>query len=234
MAAAAGPVDPVGQAAGLGAGAAVAAALAHHGTHLALTGVAHAQCAVGKNLDLGGTAGADLAYLIAGQLAGQHHPLQSQRGGLVGSAQGEQAHLGAGVERYVRHDLTGQGQQTPVLHQYGVHAHITGLAQRLCRLFQLAVRQQGVQRQKDPHASQMAVRHCRSEFLIGEVFGTAPRVKGAEAHIYRVRAGLDGGNEGVEAAGGGEELHHPLRFCWDCSLRRSSAASFLARLASSR
>ena len=42
---------------------------------------------------------------------------------------------------------------------------------------------------------------------------------------------LGGANE---AAGGGEELHHPLRFCWDCSLRRSSAASFLARLATSR
>ena len=213
MSAPAGAVHAVGQAAGLGAGAPVAAALAYHGTHLTLSGVAHAQRAVAEYLDLGGAPGADLPHLVPGKLTGQHHPLHAQRGGLVGAAQGEQAHLRAGVEGHVRHDLPRQRQQAPVLHQYGVHAHGAGLAQRLRRLYQFPVGQQGVQRQKDPHAPQMAIRHRRRKFPVGKVPGAAPRVERAEAHIHRVRAGLDGGDERVEAAGGGEKLHHPLRFC---------------------
>ena len=213
MPAPAGAVDPVGQAAGLGAGAPVAAALTHHGAHLALSGVAHTKRAVDKDLDLGGTAGADLPHLVPVQLPGQHHPFHAQGGGLVGAAQGEQAHLGAGVERHVRHDLPRQRQKPPVLHQYGVHAHGAGFFQGVRGLYQLPVGQQGVQRQKDPYTPQMAIRNRRRKFLVGEILGAAPRIERTEAHVYRVRAGLDGGDEGVKAAGGGEKLHHPLRPC---------------------
>ena len=151
MPAPAGAVDPVGQAAGLGAGTPVAAALTHHGAHLALSGVAHTERAVDEDLDLGGTAGADLPHLVPVQLPGQHHPLHAQCGGFVGAAQREQAHLGAGVEGYVRHDFPRQRQKSPVLHQYGVYAHGAGFFQRVRRLYQLPVGQQGVQRQKDPY-----------------------------------------------------------------------------------
>ena len=75
---------------------------------------------------LGGTAGADLAYLIAGQLAGQHHPLHAKALRPARAAGGEQAHLRAGVKRQVRHDLLCQGQQAPVLHQHGVHPETAG------------------------------------------------------------------------------------------------------------
>ena len=133
VAAPAGAVHPVGQAAGLGAGAPVAAALADEGAHGALAGVAHAQGAVDEHFHLRAAAGADPGDVLPAQLPGQHHPLQTQFPGPAGAAQGEKAHLGAGVERQVRHDGPGQGQQAPVLHQHGVHAQGLGPTEGLRR-----------------------------------------------------------------------------------------------------
>ena len=233
----AGAVHAVGQTAGLGAGAPVAAALSQHGAHLALAGVAHTQRPVAEHLDLRAAAGADLPYLVPVQLPGQHHALHAQRRGRIGTAQREQAHLRAGVKRQVRHDLLCQGQQAPVLHQHRVHAHGAGLSQRCGRPGQLPVGQQGVQGQKDPHAPQMAIPHRRREFLVGKVFRAPPRVERTEAHIHRVRAVLHRGGQCLISPRGGQKLHHHRRLFWFwafCSFRRSSAASFLARLASSR
>ena len=233
----AGAVHAVGQTAGLGAGTPVAAALSQHGAHLALAGVAHTQRPVAEHLDLRAAAGADLPYLVPVQLPGQHHALHAQRRGRIGAAQREQAHLRAGVQRQGRHDLLCQGQQAPVLHQHRVHAHGAGLLQRRGRPGQLPVGQQGVQGQEHPHAPQMAIPHRRREFLVGKVFRAPPRVERTEAHIHRVRAILHRGGQCLISPRGGQKLHHHRRLFWFwafCSFRRSSAASFLARLASSR
>ena len=50
----------------------------------------------------------------------------------------------------------------------------------------------------------MAVGHRIGEFLVGEIFGVAAGIEGAEAHVYRVRAGLYRRLQGRAGAGGGE------------------------------
>ena len=97
----------------------------------------------------------------------------------------------------------------------------------------------------------MAVPEGGGEVLLREVFGAAAGVEAAETQIYRVRAGLDGGPEGLRRPGGGEELRHlplpPLLFwrfwplfrlssrcCRRKTSRFSSLASAWALAASSR
>ena len=230
-------VHAVGQSARLGTRAAIAAALPQHRAHLALSRIAHAQCAVAEDLNLRPAPRAYLRDLIAIQLPRQHHALHAQLGGGVRPAPREKAHLCAGVEGQVGDDLLCQRQKSPVLHEHRVHAHGVGAAQCLRRLRQLAIRHQRVQRQEYPHPAQMAVPHRRRKFLVGKIPRAPPRIERAEAHIHRVRAALHGGDQRVNPSRGRQKLHHPRRlfwFCAFCSLRRSSDASFLARLASSR
>ena len=232
-----GAVDAVGQAAGLGAGAPVAAALADEGAHGALAGIAHAQRAVDEHLDLRAATAAHVGDVLAGKFTGQHHPLHAQAFRPACTAGGEQAHLGAGMDGQVRRYRLCQRQHAPILHQHCVHAHLGGLPQYLGGLGQLPVSQQSVQRQEYPHAPQMAVGHRVGELLVGEIFGVAAGVEGPKAHVHRVRPGLHRRLKGGAGAGRGEQLHHLLLLlrCWALnSWRFRSLASFLAAVASSR
>ena len=121
-----GAVKAVGQAAGLGAGAPVAAASANEGAHFALAGVAHAESTMAKDLDLGETGLADGGGVLPGALPGEDHPLAAVHIDLVGAAGGKDAHLSAGVKGEVRQGLPQQGKQAPVLHQHGVHPETAG------------------------------------------------------------------------------------------------------------
>ena len=86
MIAAAGGVHAVGQTAGLGTGAAIAAALADESRHGTLTRIAHTQRPVDKGLDLRRTLAADLRNFPFRQLSGQHNALHTQLGGVIGTA----------------------------------------------------------------------------------------------------------------------------------------------------
>ena len=121
-----GAVEAVGQAAGLGAGAPVAAASANEGAHFALAGVAHAESTMAEDLDLGGTGLADGGGVLPGTFPGEDHPLAAIPIDLVGTAGGKDAHLSAGVKGEVRQGLPQQGKQAPVLHQHGVHPETAG------------------------------------------------------------------------------------------------------------
>ena len=237
MIAPAGAVHAVGQAAGLGAAPPVAAALADEGAHGALAGVAHAQRPVDEGLHLGVAAPADFTDFLAGQLPGQHHPADAERGRHPCAAQRVEAHLGAGVKGHIGGNFTGQVPHAPVLYQHGVHAHGAGLSQGLRRLGQLPVGDQGVQREIHLHAPQVAVGHGIGKFLIGKVPGALAGVEGAEAHIHRVRPGLHRRLQGLPGPGGCQKLGHYRLPCCCCSLkiwRFNSLTSFLAALASSR
>ena len=201
------------------------------------SGIAHAQRPVDEYLDLRAAIAAHVGDVLAGKLTGQHHPLHAKAFRPACAAGGEQAHLGAGVDGQVGRYRLRQCQHAPILHQHRVHPHPGGLPQHLGGLRQLAVGQQGVQRQEHPHAPQVAVGHRVSELLVGKIFGVAAGVEGTEAHIHRVRAGLHRRLKGGAGAGRGEQLHHLLLLlrCWALnSWRFRSLASFLAAVASSR
>ena len=208
VAALAGTVHPVGQAAGLGTAAAIAASAPDEGGHFALAGIAHTQRAVQKGLNLPAAATADLSNFLPRKLTGQYHPLHPQVHRIVGAAQGMDAHLRAGVNGQIRCDLLRQRQHAPILHQNRVDAHAGRLAQQLRGFAQLTVGEQCIQREIDLDAAQMAVAHRLSKRFVGKIPGAAAGVECAEAHIHGIRAALHRGHHGLPRTGGREKLGH--------------------------
>jgi len=198
----------VGQAAGLGAQAAVAAALADDRAHRALARVAHTQRPVGEDLDLDGAARADLADLAAAELAGKHGARDAEPRRLDHAGERVYGHLRAGVERHVRHGAAQRVQHAPVLHQDRVHARRACAARDGGKGGQLAVVDDGVERQVDLDAVAVAVRRRVRQTVQREVVRVAAGVEIVHAEVDGVRAVLHGGDERLLRPGGGKQLGH--------------------------
>ena len=192
----------VGQTAGLGARATVAAAPPDDGRHLALAAVTHAQRAVDKRFDLDGAIRADFADLPTRKLAREHRARHVEPCRFLNARERVQAHLRRGVQRHVGNDFLQRRQNAPVLHQDRVHAALRRGARLRGKRGELAVGDEGVERQIDLHAPQMAIRDRRAEFLVREVPRAAARVERAKAHIHGVRTALHGGNKRLLPARG--------------------------------
>ena len=90
------------QAAGLGADAAVSASSADEGTHVALTGMAKAQCAVNENLNLYRGAMGNFTDLLNVKLARQDSACYAKLGSRLNARDAVNAHLCAGMKRHIR------------------------------------------------------------------------------------------------------------------------------------
>ena len=134
----------VRQAAGLGALTPVAGPSADDGGQVALTGVAHAQSAVDKDLDLHGTSAADELDGVLGQFPGKDHAAAAQFGGLQHPFQRVDAHLGGGVAGHFRGHLAAQPQHAQILHDEGVHTGGRCLPDQLGSLGHLPVREKNI------------------------------------------------------------------------------------------
>ena len=134
----------VALAAGLGAAAPVAGTAADHGRHITLAAVAHAQCAMGKNLNFNGGVGADVADLLPAQFPAQHHPAHAPGGAEHHPGQGVDRHLGGAVEGHMGGDLTAQLHHAQILDDEGIHAAAGGVADGLTQLGDLLVGDQGI------------------------------------------------------------------------------------------
>ena len=192
----------VGQTAGLGAGAAVAAAPPDDGRHLALAAVAHAQRAVDERFDLDGAFLADFGDLPARKLAREHRARHAEPCRFLNARERVQAHLRRGVQRHVGNNFLQRRQNAPILHQDRVHAALRRGARLRGKRGELAVGDERVERQIDLHAPQMAIRNRRAEFLVREVPRAAARIERAKAHIHGVCAALYGGNKRLLPARG--------------------------------
>ena len=121
------PIPPaIGESAGLGAQAPVAAAPADDGGQEALSGIAHAQRTVDKHLDFNGGVSADIGDVLPGQLPAEHHTAHAQVGGGLHAVQAVNGHLGGGVDRQVRCALAQGAHQSHILHQHRVRPQLGG------------------------------------------------------------------------------------------------------------
>ena len=198
--------------AGLGAHAPVAAAAADQGGHIALAGIAHAQGAVDKDLDLDGAVAADIGDLLPAQLPGQHHPAHAHLRRGLDPGQIVQAHLGAGVQRDIRQGLAHGLDEAQVLDDDAVGPQVGGQPGRIHRRPDLPVVDQGVQGHIDLAAPDPAVAHGLGKFLVGEVLRAPAGVEVPHAQVHRVRAVLHGGDHGFGRSGGREKFHHSLYY----------------------
>jgi len=112
------------QAAGPGAGTAVAAASAQKGAHHALAAYAHAQRTVDKHLHLDGAGGADVADLLQGQFARKDHAVVAKLCQLSGALGRVDAHLGGAVQMQRGGDAFDQLRGGKVVGNNGVGARL--------------------------------------------------------------------------------------------------------------
>ena len=146
-----------------------------------------------------------------------------------------QAQLRAGVKGLVGGHEPCQLPKTPVLHQHGVHAPRAGLAQRLRRLGQLPIRQEGVEGKVDPDPVEMAVGHGVRKVFVCEIAGAAAGVEAAQSHVHGIGPVLHGSGQRLAGSGGSKQFHpYFLPCCALKSWRFKSETSFLAWVASSR
>ena len=194
----------VGQAAGLGALAAIGAAPAERQACQTLARVADAQRAVDEDFEFDVGLPANGGDLGDREFPRQHHPPHAQRLDLADALGAAEGHLGRGVQRQLGAEPVDQPQQAEVLHQHGIDARRHGQPHGLLGLLQFVAEDQRVERQISFDAAGAEEGHQFGQFGGGEVDGPGPGVEAAlQAEIHGIGPVFHGGLGAVPIAGGG-------------------------------
>ena len=205
------PIDDefVGHAAGLGAFAAIGAALPERLTRQALSRIGDAESAVDESLELHragriGMKEPDLAHRV---LTGDHGAVEMQQP--VGKGErlrrGD-CHLRRGVEMQVGHHGPGHRGEAEVLHDDRVDPRVTKEPELLRRVREFAGKNERVESHETPHPVGVEEVHQLRQVLLGEVICSKPRIEAWHAKEDRVRPVRHGGARAVPVARGGEQF----------------------------
>ena len=196
-------------AARLRAGAAVAAAAADERTHIALAGIAEAQRPVHEHLGFNARVLRDEADLLERELAREHGAGDAHLGRGLDPGEIVDAHLRAGVQRNVRQGGAQHAREAQILHEDRVRPGVRRLLRERGGSVHLAVAHEGVERDVDLAAADVAVAHGLGKRLPCEIIGAPARVEPvAKAHIHRVRPVLHRRDDGIEVARGRQQFQH--------------------------
>ena len=135
------------------------------------------------------------------ELAGQHHPLAAQVGGLGHPGGAGDRHLGGTVQGQARRQQARQPGQADVLHDQGIDAGPLGRQQQLARLGQLLGEHQHVHGEKALDAAGMQPGHHLRQIAAPEVLGPQPGVEGLHAEVDGIGAIGDRRLERLPGAG---------------------------------
>ena len=196
----------VGQAAGLCAGAAVAAAASDERGKQALAGVRNAECPVQENFGLAGGVRCDIANVFEGELPCQH---DADRAELCKGAQAVQ-----GVDGGLCADMDGQRGQIATEHtdpakirgNDAVGPHPIEIGGGSEKGLTFAVKEQGVHGGIDADAEGMAVGDGAFGLFAAEILCIGARAELRGAEVDGIRTGLHGGQHGVIGSGGREQF----------------------------
>ena len=198
----------VGQAAGLGAHAAVGRA-ARHGKarQQAQTRVAKADGTVAKDLEVDiGRGVVDGGDLVDGELAREGHAVGALLAAPDGSAVVMDVRLGRDMRLDAGHRALDLKEQTPVLDDEGIGAQRGAAMDELQRIGHLGLLDDDVDRDVDARAGQVRSAAGLLKGLVGKVRCLAAGVEAAHATVDGVCPGSECGGEGLRASGGGQEL----------------------------
>ena len=96
-----------------------------------------------------------------------------------------------------------KAEHPEVLHDERIDTGAGCRSDGFCRSGHLTVGDEGIERQVDLNAADMAEAHRLGQLLDGKVPRTLPRIEARQPEIHRVRTVADGGSERIEGAGGG-------------------------------
>ena len=198
----------VGEAAAVGAAAAVPRTVLLQGGEEAEAGKRVAERAVDEHLDLAAAAARDGADVLDGEFAGEddareaEFPQREHAFEVVGDE------LRGGVEFEVGEVAAHETRHAEILHDEAVRAQFVEQGELPGGLRQLGVVEKRVERDVDFSTRTLPVRGGEqvAQLRVREVDGVGARGKGVEAEIDGVCAGGEGGEGGFEGPGGGEEF----------------------------
>ena len=196
-----------GQAAELGALAAVGASPEASLAGVALSAVAYAQGTVHKHFKRHLRASVvDASYFVQGKFACQHHLPEAFVGEEAYFFRRAVVHLCAGVQGDGR-DV--QPQDAHVLHDESVYVHAPQFADELFRVFQFFIAQDGVDGDIDAHIIYMGIFH-QSGDVVRRVAGggTCPEARGTD--VDGIGAMVYGSESARQVLGRCEQFYFPL------------------------
>jgi hypothetical protein len=202
-------VEHVVLAARLGAGAAVGAPLRDHPGHVALPAVRDAERAVDEGLEPQVRhGGADGANVVEGVLAREHDTLDTEGLHDARAALVVHGHLRRAVDLETRIDPLDQTYEPDVLHDCGVDAAVDRFAEKHQRVSELGGLEEDVEGEVDPAAALVRQPTGLTDLIQRELRPFVARVEPLGAQIHGVGTVGERGTNGVEGAGGSEELGH--------------------------
>ena len=146
--------------------------------------------------------------LIPTQFPAQHHPAHAQSGAKQHTGQGMDGHLGGAVDGDMGCDGLAKLHHRQILHDKGIHAGTSSLADERADIAGLPVGNQRIECQMHRDATDMAILDGFGEHLRCEVFRALAGVKEAAAQVDRVGTVLHGSTQRLHGAGGGQKFQH--------------------------
>ena len=201
----------VGQAAGLGAFAAIGRAAAERFARQALAGIGDAERAVHEDLEveggaLGGLFRLHLLHLRDRDLTAEDGERGAETAGVIDARRARHRHLGRGMNREVGRDAADEAADAGVLDDGGVDARRDDRAERACGLGEFVGEDQRVEGHVALHAATVQIGHQFRQVSLFEVLGPHAGVEAADAEEHRVGAVLDRRADAVPFAGRGEDF----------------------------
>ena len=121
--------------------------------------------------DFNGGIGADIANFLPAQFPAQHHTGEAPGSTQPHAGKTVDGHLGRAVDGNTGRDFPAQPDNAQILDDEGIHTALGGLLDQGNHIVGLFVGNQGVQRQMDGNATDVAIFDRLSQCLRGEVFG---------------------------------------------------------------
>ena len=151
----------------------------------------------------------DEADLLERELAREHGAGDAHLGRGLDPGEIVDAHLRAGVQRNVRQGGAQHARESQILHKDRVRPSVRRLLRERGGSVHLAVAHEGVERDVDLAAADVAVAHGLGKRLLCEIIGAPARVEPvAKAHIHRVRPVLHRRDDGIEVARRCQQFQH--------------------------
>ena len=181
-----GSLPPVRQAAGLGALAAVSAPAADQRGEQALPGMADAQRPVDEQLGFDRRLRQERLQVLPADLPCRHHAGHTARAKLPCHRTVVPRHLRAGVQLHRRHHPPQSLRPADIGNNQGIHPRPRRIRRRTEKLRHLAVGNQGVQRQIDPHPARVREANRLAQLPRIKILRVRPGIEGHAAQIYSI------------------------------------------------
>ena len=138
-----------------------------------------------KGFNLSTTVTGRLNFLNA-QLTSKYRTFHTCSYSKVNATAVSNSHLGAGMQRQLRHDFTSQTYNAQILNDNTINTNVVEEHQVFSQLLQLTIIHQGIYSNINTYSMHMGKVYSLSHFLFVKIAGVGTSTKGFTAHINSI------------------------------------------------